>query len=154
MKDLKKESKKHFDLNYCLKSIKTFASQKAELIDNFRNGRKKGSKTHVRDLDEINLNGYKNKLWSWKEGELNPWSGYMNEGKSQFLIYLCLLKALHEDWKFAFFSPENSPPMEFFDDLIHTILGKTTDRQNKDFAVTEQEYLGAFARIEKNFFFV
>lgn len=154
MTNSKKESKKLFDLDYCLKSIKTFASQKAELIDNFRNGRKKGTKTWVRDLDEININGYRNKLWSWKEGELNLWSGYMNEGKSQFLIYLCLLKALHEGWKFAFFSPENSPPLEFFDDLIHTILGKTTDRHHKDFSITEEEYLGAFERIENNFFFV
>ena len=41
---------------------------------------------------------------------MNLWTGYMGEGKSQFLIYMCLLKALNEDWKFAFFSPENDPP--------------------------------------------
>jgi hypothetical protein len=35
--------------------IKTFASQKNELIDNFRNGREKGKKTHIRDIDSIHL---------------------------------------------------------------------------------------------------
>jgi twinkle protein len=154
MTNSKKESKKLFDLDYCLKSIKTFASQKDELINNFRNGRKKGTKTHIRDIDSIEINGYKNRLWSWKEGELNLWTGYMNQGKSQFLIYMCLIKALQENWKFAFFSPENDPPLEFFDDLIHTMLGKTTDRTHKDFNMSEEEYLDAYARIEKNFFFV
>lgn len=154
MINTKKESKKVFDLDYCLKSVKTFTNLKDDLIYLFRNGRKKGTKTYVRDIDEIDVNGYKNKMWSWKEGELNLWTGYMNQGKSQFLIYLCLLKALHEDWKFAFFSPENSPPIEFFDDLIHTMLGKTTDRHTKGFDVTEKEYLEAYQRIEKNFFFI
>lgn len=150
-----KKHEKTFDLDYCLKSIKSIDSQKSQLMDVFRNGRQKGSKTYVRDLDEIKAsNGYTSRMWSWKLGELNLWTGYMGEGKSQFLIYLCLLKALHEDWKFAFFSPENDPPTDFFDDLIHTLLGKTTDRQNKEFDVTEKEYSEAMDRIKDNFFFV
>jgi twinkle protein len=154
MKSTKKESESKFDLDYCNKSIKTFDSQKKELLDIFRNGRKKGSNTHIRDIDNIDINGFKNKLWSWKKGELNLWTGYMNQGKSQFLIFICLLKAIKDDWKFAFFSPENDPPAEFFDDLVHTIIGETTDRNNKEFKVTEQDYLNAFKLIENHFFFV
>jgi twinkle protein len=154
MKTSKKESAKHFDLDYCLKSIKTVKSQMADLIDVFRNGRRKGTPTHIRDVDQVNFGSYKSRAWSWKEGEMNLWTGYMGEGKSQLLIFMCLLKALHEDWKFAFFSPENDPPTDFFDDLVHTLLGKTTDRHNKDFNVTEKEYMDALARIENNFFFV
>jgi twinkle protein len=143
-----------FNLEYCLRSIKTVASQKDKLIDVFRKGRQKGSKTYISEIDSINSNGFYSRMWSWKLSEVNLWTGYMGEGKSQFLIYMCLLKALNEDWKFAFFSPENDPPTDFFDDLIHTLLGKTTDRENKDFNVSEQEYSQAMARIENNFFFV
>lgn len=154
MKNQNKESTKLFDLDYCLKSIKSIVSQKTNLIDIFRKGRQKGSRTWIRDMDEIDYGGFKNRMWSWKAGEMNLWTGYMGEGKSQFLIFMCLMKALKEDWKFAFFSPENDPPIDFFDDLIHTLLGKTTDRSSKDFDVTEDEYIGAMNRIEKNFFFV
>lgn len=149
-----KEENKKFDLEYCIKSIKTVLTQKNQLIDVFRKGRQKGSKTYIRDIDSIDQNGFKSRMWSWKLGEMNLWTGYMGEGKSQFLIYMCLLKALNEDWKFAFFSPENDPPTDFFDDLIHTLIGKTTDKHNKDFDLKEAEYMEAMARIENNFFFV
>ena len=154
MKTSKQESTKKFDLDYCLRSIKTLKDQKSSLLDIFRKGRKKGSKTYVRDLDMVNINGFDNKLWSWKEGEMNIWTGYNGEGKSQFLIFLCILKAIKEDWKFAFFSPENDPPYEFFDDVVHTILGRTTDRQAKEFDLTEEQYTEAFKLVENNFFFI
>ena len=157
MKPTNKESKnsiKNFSLEYCLKSIKSLADQKDALIDIFRNGRKKGTKTHIRDIDNISVNGYTNKVWSWKSGEFNIWTGYANEGKSQLLIFICLLKAIKDGWKFAFFSPENDPPAEFFDDLIHTIVGKTTDRNSKGFDMTEEEYLSAFEYIQDKFYFI
>ena len=149
-----KKDKKDFDLDYCLNAIKTFKSQKDSLIKLFRDGRRKGTPTGVKDLDETEINGRKSSLWSWKLGEMNIWTGYNNEGKSQFLIFLCLLKAINEGWKFAFFSPENDPPDEFFDDLIHTMLGKTTDKTQRDFNITEDEYMNAFKKIEDSFFFV
>jgi twinkle protein len=149
-----KQTETKFDLAYCLKSIKTVMTQKHNLIDVFRHGRQKGSKTYIRDIDSISQNGFTSSMWSWKLGEMNLWTGYMGEGKSQFLIYMCLLKALNEDWKFAFFSPENDPPTDFFDDLIHTLLGKTTDRQQKEFDVNEKDYMDAMTKIENNFFFV
>ncbi|HEY4756036.1 MAG TPA: hypothetical protein VIH28_08285 [Ignavibacteriaceae bacterium] len=152
---MKKQIKKDFDLDFCEDSIKTFAGQKDSMLESFRKGKEPGSKTYVRDLDEIQgKNGFKNKLWSWRAGEFNLWTGYNNEGKSQFLIYLCVLKAIKENWKFAFFSPENYPPDEFFDDIIHTITGKSTDRHYKNFDLSEQEYLTAFDLVKDNFFFV
>jgi hypothetical protein len=143
-----------FSVDDIFKSIKSFKTQKNSLLDILRKGRKKGSRTYVRDIDEVEENGFKTKMWSWRESEMTIWTGYQGEGKSQFLIFLCLMKAIKDGWKFAFFSPENDPPDEFFDDLIHTILGKTTDRNSKDFNVTEDEYLGAMRLVENNFFFV
>jgi twinkle protein len=151
---MKKKSEKIFDLEFCEASIKTFAGQRDSMLQNFRKGKESGSKTYVRDLDQISSGGIQNKMWSWKAGEFNLWTGYNNEGKSQFLIFLCVLKAINEGWKFAFFSPENYPPDEFFDDIIHTILGKSTDRYYKNFDVSEQEYLKAFDMVKDSFFFV
>jgi twinkle protein len=151
---MKKKSEKIFDLDFCEGSIKTFAGQRDSMLQNFRKGKEAGSKTYVRDLDQISSGGIQNKMWSWKVGEFNLWTGYNNEGKSQFLIFLCVLKAINEGWKFAFFSPENYPPDEFFDDIIHTILGKSTDRFYKNFDVSEQEYLKAFDMVKDNFYFV
>jgi twinkle protein len=151
---MKKKSDKTFDLDFCEASIKTFAGQRDSMLQNFRKGKEAGSKTYVRDLDQISSGGIQNKMWSWKAGEFNLWTGYNNEGKSQFLIFLCVLKAINEGWKFAFFSPENYPPDEFFDDIIHTILGKSTDRFYKNFDVSEQEYLKAFDMVKDSFYFV
>lgn len=151
---MKKKSEKIFDLHFCESSIKTFAGQRDSMLKNFRKGKEAGSKTYVRDIDHISSGGIQNKMWSWKAGEFNLWTGYNNEGKSQFLIFLCVLKAINEGWKFAFFSPENYPPDEFFDDIIHTILGKSTDRAYKNFDVNEEEYLRAFDMVKDNFFFV
>lgn len=151
---MKKQSEKIFDLDFCEASIKTFAGHRDSMLQNFRKGKEAGSKTYVRDIDHITSGGMQNKMWSWKAGEFNLWTGYNNEGKSQFLIFLCVLKAINEGWKFAFFSPENYPPDEFFDDIIHTILGKSTDRHYKNFDVQEDEYLRAFDMVKDNFFFV
>ena len=151
-----KHSKKkpEFDLEYCKNSIKTFAGQKDSMIQIFRNGKEPGSKTYFEPIDKISLNGFANRMWSWRTGEMNIWTGYNNEGKSQALIFLCTLKAINDGWKFAFFSPENYPPDEFFDDIIHTITGKVTDKNHKDFNMSEKEYLDAFDKVKDNFFFV
>jgi twinkle protein len=148
------KEKPTFDLQFCESAIKTFDSQKESMLNMFRKGKEAGSKTYLKDMDEIQAGGGKNKMWSWRLGEFNIWTGYNNEGKSQFLIFLCVLKAINEGWKFAFFSPENYPPDEFFDDIIHTITGKSTDRHYKNFDLTEQEYLTAFEKVKNHFFFV
>lgn len=154
MKKTTKQPEKTFDLKFCEGSIKTFAGQRDSMLEMFRKGKEPGSKTYVRDIDNISVFGVPNKAWSWRKGECNLWTGYNNEGKSQFLIFLCVLKAINEGWKFAFFSPENYPPDEFFDDIIHTITGKSTDKAYKNFDLTEDEYLAAFDLVKDNFFFV
>jgi len=107
---MKKKSEKIFDLEFCEASIKTFAGQRDSMLQNFRKGKEAGSKTYVRDLDQISSGGIQNKMWY--------------------------------------------PPDEFFDDIIHTILGKSTDRFYKNFDVSESEYLKAFDMVKDSFFFV
>ena len=140
--------------NSIIKMDRVFES----MIKQFREGKKPGSKTFIRDIDNIQINGqngsFKTKAYSLRRGEFNIWTGYNNEGKSQFLIFLSILQAIHEGKKTAFFSPENFPPDDFFDDIVHTITGKTTDRKSKDFCLTEDEYVHAIERVKDYFFFV
>lgn len=75
---------------------------------------------------------------------------------SIWLKQLCLIKALKEDWRFVFCSPEDFPAEEFYDDMIHTLVGKSTDR---DRAITreicsEEEYHRAYELIKDKFIFL
>ncbi len=115
-----------------------------EMIYDLKNGKEKGTTTHIPDIDDA---------WKWRKGEFNIWTGYANEGKSLFLRYLCLIKALKEDWKFVFCAPEDFPPKEFYDDMIHTLTGLTTDKHSP-FQVSEAMYRKAVQKIKDNFFFL
>ena len=43
------------------------------------------------------------------------------------LNQLATLKAFHDGWKFAVFSPENMPMNDFFNDIIEMYAGKSSD---------------------------
>lgn len=135
-------------------SIIKIENVSSSMLHQLRNGKKHGTKTYIWDIDNVHVNGKKNKAWSWRQGEMTIWTGYNNEGKSQFLIFMCILKALNEGKKFAFFSPENFPPDDFYDDVIHTLLGRSTDCESPFFDVSDEEYLSCIDRIKDLFFFV
>jgi hypothetical protein len=75
---MKKKSEKTFDLEFCEGSIKTFAGQRDSMLQNFRKGKEAGSKTYVRDMDQISsfrvglsedwawlVRGYPSEMPSW-----------------------------------------------------------------------------------------
>lgn len=115
-----------------------------KMLYNIRNGQNKGSTTHIQDLD---------KAWKWRKGEFNVWTGMANEGKSLFIRFLAVIKAIEDKWKFLFSAPEDYPPEEFFDDLIHTYTGRSTDRDHPNF-VGEETYLKAYEKLKEYFYFV
>lgn len=119
-----------------------------EMIHDLENGKEKGSSTYVEGLDDA---------WTWRMGEFNIWTGYSNEGKSQFLRFLSLIKALEEQragntWRFAFYAPEDYPAKEFFDDLIHTASGRSTDKDNPLF-IGPELYKQTYDKIKDFFYF-
>lgn len=117
-----------------------------DMLKSLREGKVKGTTTYNEELD---------KCWTWRQQEANIWTGYSNEGKSLFLKQLALIKALKDDKKFVFCSPEDFPPDEFYDDLIHTLVGKTTDKNNLNQKVVSEEfYMAAYEMIKKHFFFL
>lgn len=114
------------------------------MLNMFRKGKIKGTTTYNQSLDQA---------WSWRLQEFNIWTGYSNEGKSEFLKQLCLIKALEENRKFIFCSPEDYPPEEFFDGMIHTLIGRTTDKDSV-YCMTEDMYQRAFDLIKDKFYFL
>ena len=56
------------------------------MLDGYKNGQERGSTTHIDCID---------RAWTWRNGEVNIWTGYQNEGKSMFLNQLSVLKAFH-----------------------------------------------------------
>lgn len=127
-----------------MKEIIRLEDCREQMIKNFTTGQEKGTTTYFKEFDNC---------WTWRRGESNIWSGYSNEGKSIYLKQLCLIKWLSEGKKFVFCSPEDAPAESFFDDLIHTLSGKSTDlgRMNH---ISEEEYLRCMDRIKDGFIFI
>lgn len=115
-----------------------------QMLFEYTNGKIKGTTTYNLDLD---------RAWTWRSQEFNIWTGYSNEGKSIFIKQMCLIKALEENKKFIFYSPEDFPPSEFFDDMIHTLAGGSTDRDREGY-ISEYLYRKCFDIINDLFYFV
>jgi hypothetical protein len=116
------------------------------MVYDLEHGKEKGTTTYIDEIDPF---------WTWRRGELNVTSGYNNEGKGTMLRFLSLIKVLEEkDWKVALNSPEDSSPHEYFDNLIHTLSGLTTDKDNKyNTIISKEEYLKYYELIKGKFFF-
>jgi len=115
-----------------------------DMLDKFRNGVKLGDTTRFAALDNNFL---------WKKGDVNGWTGYMNEGKTTFVIQLMLTKSIYDDWRWGVFCPENYPASDFYDDLVEMYVGKWID-SNSGNGMSEAEYLEALSFINEHFFFV
>jgi twinkle protein len=95
-----------------------------KMVDTLLNGHVKGTTTYIDQLDEG---------WTWRIGEINLWSGYNNEGKGTWLRFIALIKALEEKKKFVWYGPEDAPAEWYYDELIHTLSGKSTDKDHPNF---------------------
>lgn len=125
-------------------SIRHLSGVWETMQDEFRNGKSKGETTHMPDLDE----NFKIKM-----GELTVWTGYPNSGKSEFVLQIALLKSILDGWKWAVFSPESYPENEFYDGLIHSLVGKSVDRDYANI-MTETQYREAASFIQDHFYYI
>jgi twinkle protein len=124
--------------------VRGLDSCRQEMYRGFHEGKVRGSTTYISGVD---------KCWTWRLQEMNLWTGYMNEGKSIFLRQLALIKALMDGWVFLFAAPEDFPPEEFYDDLIHTLVGQSTDPTHPA-QVSEDWYIRAADKIKDLIYFV
>jgi twinkle protein len=115
-----------------------------EMTYYLEHGRPKGTTTYNEEIDQA---------WKWRPKEANIWTGYANEGKSALYKQMACIKALEENKKMAFASPEDMPAAEFFDDMIHTIAGQTTDKEYPN-CISAKLYDRIYEMIKDLFFFV
>ena len=114
------------------------------MIESFKTGRTRGDSTHFKSIDEH---------FRWKRGELTLMHGIMNHGKSILMMQLCLIKSVFDGTKWAFFSPEQNPPDDFFDDLVHMYIGKNTQNFYKN-QMTLSEYEKGMDFIKDHFYYI
>lgn len=114
------------------------------MIKGFKDGYEMGKTTHFREVDEH---------FRWLKKNLIMFAGYGNHGKSTVLYQMLLARAIHNGQKSAVFSPENLPANYFYDDLIHTMVGKSTIKQH-DNQMTMEEYMEAMAFIKDHFYLI
>jgi len=50
--------------------------------------------------------GHMNKHFAWMRGHQNCWTGFPNDGKTQFTLFMMTIKSLMSDWKWVIWSPE------------------------------------------------
>jgi len=115
------------------------------MMSGFEYGQKRGQTTYIDEVDTA---------WKWRKGEVNVWSGYQNEGKSLFLKQLCTIKAYFDNDKFAFFTPEDMPMDDFYNDLIEMFIGTTSDPFYGENQMSKGDYLEGMSFIDKHFFLI
>lgn len=117
---------------------------KDKIIYSYENGTSRGETTHFPDIDEH---------FRWKRGEITLWHGIGNHGKSSHCYQLALMKSVKDNYKWGIFSPENMPEEEFYKDLIHSYVGKSTERHHAN-QMSRSELLNAMEFIHEHFFLI
>ena len=127
------------------KNIFKASDVKDQMMHGFKNGKERGSTTHISRVDEA---------WTWRKTDLNIWTGYQNEGKSLFMEQLMTLKSYFDNWKHVLFTPENVPVTDFFDNIIEMLVGKSCDPYYSKNLMSEKEYKAGIEFVDKHFFLV
>ena len=91
--------------------------------------------------------------FKFKRGEITCLTGIGNYGKSSFLAWLLLVRAVKFNERFALFSHENNPAHEFYHELVEIYLGAncTPSFINRP---SKMAYEAAYDFISKHIFYV
>lgn len=131
------------------------------LLSEYRDGQQKGEPCHIEGLT---------KHFSWKRGFQNCWTGYPNDGKSTYTLFLMVIKSLMDDWVWAIWSPEmissqkvNGKVVITANDLINEIVWMLTgvtpykhieDKYLDTTRLNEEAYILAYKWVHKHFIFL
>lgn len=129
-----------YDLSIRPKDVIYGEDVKEQALDILRNGFAK-----LRGI-ECELDDY----FKFKHGEITCLTGIGNYGKSSFLMWYIMVRAIKYGEKFALFSPENNPAEEFYHDLTEIYLGQQCIYPN----INEMKYEAAYDFISKHIFYV
>ena len=133
-----------FDITIGLKDVIYLDSVRDSMLETFHSGRSRGQTTHFDSIDE---------LFRLKRREITLFHGIGNHGKSIMVMQICVLLSIYEDFKWAVFSPEQDPPDDFYDDLIHMYKGKNTQPFYSN-QMPASEYLDGMEFIKDHFYYI
>jgi len=133
-----------FDVTLPLKDVIYLDSVRDSMLNTFHSGRARGESTGFKTIDPI---------FRMKRGHIILFHGIMNHGKSVMVMQICLLLSIKLGLKWGVFSPEQDPPDDFYDDLIHAYVGKNTQPYFND-QMTELEYIDAMNFVKDHFFYI
>lgn len=111
--------------------------QREFMIDGFKNGKRKGGTTYFPHIDEC---------FKFLGGDITCVTGIPSHGKGQLTRQLAIVKAKIDGWKWAVYAPEDFPADDFWDDVIHTFIGKPTDPGEDQMNIEEYNRGMDFAR--------
>jgi twinkle protein len=115
-----------------------------KIIYSFLHGTSRGESTHFSSMDGI---------YRMKKGELTLFHGIPNHGKSAFVYQLAVIKSAKDGHRWGIFSPENIPEEEFYKDLIHAYIGKSTEKHHHN-VMTEEELRKGIEFVHNHFFLI
>lgn len=133
-----------FDISIPLKDVIYLDNVRDSMLQTFHTGRARGESTGFKTIDNY---------FRIKRKHLTLVHGIMNQGKSTFLLQVCLLLSISRNYKWACFSPEQDPPDDFYDDLIQAYIGKNTQPYFGD-QMSEAEYIEGMDFIKDHFFYI
>lgn len=132
------------DISLPLKDVIYLDSVRDSMLNSYHSGRARGQSTFFTTIDPY---------FRMKKGHLILFHGIMNHGKSNFVMQMCLILSMKRGFKWAVFSPEQDPPDDFYDDLVHAYIGKNTQPYFKD-QMTEDEFISGMDFIKDHFFYI
>ena len=116
-----------------------------EILDYYNNGLPEGACINMHEID-MNIR--------FHQGYLTMITGIPGHGKSEFLDFLLIRLNLSDDnWKTAYFSPENHPLQLHFSKLAEKLIGKSFDKKNQN-RINPMELRNAIDYCSDNFYFI
>lgn len=131
------------------------------LLDEFTNGKEVG--------ENAGIPGDMETRYTWKRTFLQCFTGWPNDGKTTFFMFLALLKSIKDGWKWCVWSPEMLSSEkrgdqilrnanDLVDELVYMLTGKCPYKHYHKLYKLEQmpveEYKSALTFIREHFIFV
>lgn len=136
------------------------APDRKQMLREFTEGKAVGEPAHVEGLSNI---------FSWKSGFLNVWTGWPNDGKTTFFLFMAATRTKFEGKKWCIWPPEmvNSymdgkqvkiSASDIYDEIIFMLTGKCPYLHfEKKYGIKQMprdEYMAALDWVEKYFLII
>lgn len=138
------EPDEKFDMSSEPKDVIMLRDIEDLMLDRYDNGAELADTTYSDVLDE---------RWKWRKGDLNVIFGFPNHGKSTWWMHQALVKSLFDGDRWAIFSPEQYPPVDFYTEMIEMYYGRSLKKHHHNH-ITRTEYKQAMEFLNEYFYFI